>query len=47
MAGVSIRQVVKRFGDVEVIHGIDLDIRDGEFVVLSAHPAAANRPCCA
>jgi len=33
MAGVSIRQVVKRFGDVEVIHGIDLDIRDGEFVV--------------
>lgn len=33
MAGVAIRQVVKRFGEVEVIHGIDLDIRDGEFVV--------------
>ncbi|MBL8311591.1 MAG: sn-glycerol-3-phosphate ABC transporter ATP-binding protein UgpC [Burkholderiales bacterium] len=33
MAGVEIRQIVKRFGDVEVIHGINLDIRDGEFVV--------------
>ena len=33
MAGVGIRKVVKRFGEVEVIHGIDLEIRDGEFVV--------------
>ena len=33
MANVRLRQVVKRFGDVEVIHGIDLDIKSGEFVV--------------
>jgi len=33
MAVVEIRNVVKRFGDVGVIHGIDLNIRDGEFVV--------------
>ena len=33
MANVQLRQVVKRFGDIEVIHGIDLEIRSGEFVV--------------
>ncbi|BCH31041.1 sugar ABC transporter ATP-binding protein [Mesorhizobium sp. L-8-10] len=34
MARVSVRQVRKAYGDVEVIHGVDLDIADGEFVVL-------------
>jgi len=34
MASVSIRHVVKRFGPVEVIHGMDLEIADREFVVL-------------
>jgi ABC-type sugar transport system ATPase subunit len=34
MAGIAIRHVQKVFGKVPVIHGIDLDIRDGEFVVL-------------
>jgi lactose/L-arabinose transport system ATP-binding protein len=33
MSGVTLENVVKRFGDVEVIHGIDLDIADGEFCV--------------
>ena len=33
MANVQLKQIVKRFGDVEVIHGIDLDIKSGEFVV--------------
>jgi len=34
MAAVSLRNVVKRYDDKhQVIHGIDLDIRDGEFVV--------------
>ena len=33
MSDVSIRNVVKRFGDVEVIHGLSLDVRPGEFVV--------------
>jgi multiple sugar transport system ATP-binding protein len=33
MAELSLRGVVKRYGAVEVIHGVDLDIRDGEFVV--------------
>ncbi|WP_320197749.1 ABC transporter ATP-binding protein [Agrobacterium sp. rho-13.3] len=34
MAPVNIQNVQKRFGAVNVIHGIDIDIRDGEFVVL-------------
>jgi len=34
MAGVEIRGVKKSFGPVDVIHGIDIDIGDEEFVVL-------------
>ncbi len=33
MSGVTLKNVVKRYGDVQVIHGIDLDIADGEFCV--------------
>ncbi|MDH3263236.1 MAG: sn-glycerol-3-phosphate ABC transporter ATP-binding protein UgpC [Paracoccaceae bacterium] len=33
MSGVTLEGVVKRFGDVQVIHGVDLDIADGEFCV--------------
>jgi multiple sugar transport system ATP-binding protein len=34
MAGVTIRDVRKAYGEVEVLHGVDLDIPDGQFVVL-------------
>jgi sn-glycerol 3-phosphate transport system ATP-binding protein len=34
MAKVHFRQVTKRYGDLEVIHGIDLDVADGEFIVI-------------
>jgi len=34
VATVSLRQLRKTFGTVEVVQGIDLDIADGEFVVL-------------
>jgi multiple sugar transport system ATP-binding protein len=34
MAPVAIREVRKSFGNVEVIHGVDVDIGDGEFVIL-------------
>ena len=34
MAEVALRQVVKKFGDVEAVRAIDLDIPDNEFVVL-------------
>jgi multiple sugar transport system ATP-binding protein len=34
MASVTISDVRKTYGAVPVIHGVDVDIRDGEFVVL-------------
>jgi ABC-type sugar transport system ATPase subunit len=34
VATVSLRRVRKAFGTVEVVHGVDLEIADGEFVVL-------------
>jgi multiple sugar transport system ATP-binding protein len=34
MAQVTLNKVVKKFADLEVVHGIDLDIADQEFVVL-------------
>ncbi len=34
MASVSIKNVKKTFGDIAVMHGVSVDIADGEFVVL-------------
>ena len=34
MAGVTVSQARKSYGKVEVLHGIDLEIEDGEFAVL-------------
>jgi len=34
MARVTVRNIRKSFGSVEVIHGVDVDIPDGDFVVL-------------
>jgi multiple sugar transport system ATP-binding protein len=34
MAAVTVRNITKRFGELEVIHGLDLVIEDGSFVVL-------------
>ena len=33
MAQVELRAVAKSYGAIQVLHGIDLDIRHGEFVV--------------
>jgi multiple sugar transport system ATP-binding protein len=33
MASLQLKQLVKTFGDVRVIHGVDLQVNDGEFVV--------------
>jgi len=33
MADLQLNKVFKRYGDVETIHGVDLDIKNGEFVV--------------
>ena len=34
MASVAIRDVYKSFGSVEILHGVSVDIEDGEFVTL-------------
>ncbi|MFM8823791.1 MAG: ABC transporter ATP-binding protein, partial [Limnohabitans sp.] len=34
MASVSIRSVKKNFGDVPILHGVDIEIKDGSFTVL-------------
>ena len=34
MASVTIQAVKKNFGDVPVLHGVDIDIQDGSFTVL-------------
>ena len=33
MADVSLSGIVKDFGETRILHGIDLEIRDGEFMV--------------
>jgi len=33
MASLQLRRIEKRFGDAKVIHGVDLDVQDGEFMV--------------
>ncbi|MEN8949913.1 ABC transporter ATP-binding protein [Planktotalea arctica] len=33
MSGVTLNKVIKKYGDVQVIHGIDLEVDDGEFCV--------------
>ncbi len=34
MANVELKNVIKRYGSVEVIHGVDLSVKDNEFIVL-------------
>ncbi|WP_373235757.1 ABC transporter ATP-binding protein [Cohaesibacter celericrescens] len=33
MSGLTLQNVVKKFAEIQVIHGVDLDIDDGEFCV--------------
>ena len=34
MAEVTVRDLKKSYDDLQVLHGLDIDIHDGEFVVL-------------
>src|SRR5215470_8482294 len=33
MASLELKNVIKRYGETTVVHGVDLDVGDGEFVV--------------
>ncbi len=45
MATVEFRRLVKRYGDTPVVHGIDLSVADGEFVVLVG-PSGCGKSTC-
>lgn len=45
MAELSLSNIVKRFGGFEIIHGANLEVKDGEFVVFVGPPAAASPRC--
>ena len=34
MATVTLNDVRKSFGDIEIVHGVDVDITDGEMIVI-------------
>ena len=34
MSAISLKNIVKKFGDLEVVHSINLEIKDAEFIVL-------------
>jgi len=34
MAQVTLKKLDKSYGDTQILHGIDLEIQDGEFAVL-------------
>src|SRR5574339_695547 len=34
MANVEFRNVTKKYGNLQVIHGIDMHVADGEFIVI-------------
>ncbi len=42
MAEIGLRQVSKRFGEIEAVHGLSLDIGGGEFVVLLGSTGAGK-----
>jgi multiple sugar transport system ATP-binding protein len=42
MAELALRGVTKRFGEIEAVHGIDLELASGEFVVLLG-PSGAGK----
>ena len=33
MSGVTLSNITKKYGETQVIHGIDLESKDGEFCV--------------
>lgn len=43
---ISIQNVHKSFGDLEVLKGVSLDVKKAKFSALSAAPEAVSRLCC-
>lgn len=45
MSALEIRNIRKRYGEVETLKGIDIALESGEFLVLLVPPAAASPRC--
>ena len=43
MATITLDNVIKRYGDTQVIHGVSLEVADGELIVIADSPAWAAR----
>jgi len=46
MANVVLKDLTKNFKSVVAVNNVSLEIKDKEFLVLVALPAAARRPRC-
>ena len=46
MANVALRNIKKSYSDVDMIHGVDLDISTANSWSLSGRQAAASPRCC-
>ena len=44
---LKVRGLKKRFGDLQVLKGIDLDVHEGDVISILAPAAAGRRPSCA
>ena len=44
MASIELKNIRKSFGTVEVIKGVDLSIKEGEFTVFVGPSGAENQP---
>ena len=44
---IKLERLTKRFGDTTVLDGIDLEIQQGEIIVVIGPPGPASRRCCA
>ena len=47
MATVVLKDIKKSFGSTKVIHGINISIADGEFIVIVGNRGVENQLYCA
>ena len=43
---ITLEHIDKSFGAFQALHGIDLDIPDGELIGLLGPSGSGKRPCC-